>query len=303
MSSERDLPRTEERNPASEGLDLCGGAEQVRLFLEDQRAAFDAVALVSAELDRAIDAIAEVLSTGGRLVYGGAGTSGRLGVLDASECPPTFSSDPEQVVGLIAGGDRALRHPIEAAEDSPEDGAAALRAIALRRGDLFLGITASGRTPWVRGALEYARSVGARTGLLCCSPPPAELVVDHLLHLPTGPELVTGSTRLKAGTATKLALNALTTLAFVRLGKVYGNLMVDVKATNAKLRARAQRIVVQATQCSPERAAALLNEAGGRVKLAIVMQLLALDAADAEAQLALHRGHIRNTLRAARGGA
>ncbi len=238
-----------------------------------------AVATQREQLAAAISIAEATFRAGGRLFYVGAGTSGRLGVLDASECPPTFGSDPEMVQGIIAGGLPALTRAQEGAEDAASDGAKALDERGLSKLDFVIGIAASGTTPFVAAALHRAREVGARTAIVACSPPPAAILADvdvALLPL-VGPEVVTGSTRLKAGTATKMVLNIITTGAFIRLGKTFGNLMVDLRATNAKLEDRSERILVEVCGVTRSRARELLDNAGGSVKMAIVMQALDID--------------------------
>ncbi len=302
---------TEARNPRSTDLDQFPTEDLLRLINDED----STVALaVRAELPRiaaVVEELADRLPRGGRLFYLGAGTSGRLGVLDASECPPTFSVPPTLVQGLIAGGDSALRLSSESAEDSPEQGAAALAAIAppINSTDTVVGIAASGRTPWVLGALAHARSAGALIVALACTPnSPLEGAADLPITPLTGPELLTGSTRLKAGTATKLVLNMLSTAAMVRTGLTFGNLMVNVQPTNAKLVDRAERIIVAATGCSPERATTLLREAGGipstpsarpetgAVRIAILMELSGLPFAAARAKLKHTNGNLRAAL-------
>lgn len=238
-----------------------------------------AVATQRKQLAEAISIAEQTFRAGGRLFYVGAGTSGRLGVLDASECPPTFGSDPEMVQGIIAGGLPALTRAQEGAEDVAGDGATALDERGVSALDFVVGIAASGTTPYVAAALHRARELGARTAIVACSPPPATILADvDVAVLPlVGPELVTGSTRLKAGTATKLALNIITTGAFIRLGKTFGNLMVDLRATNAKLEDRSERILIEVCGVARERARELLDAAGGSVKKAIVMQALEID--------------------------
>ncbi|MBY0488932.1 MAG: N-acetylmuramic acid 6-phosphate etherase [Gemmatimonadaceae bacterium] len=286
---------TERRNPRTADIDLADPLALVDLINAEDRAVMDAVASQREAIATAITAIETAFRAGRRLLYVGAGTSGRLGVLDASECPPTFGTDPAMVVGIIAGGDYALRNPIEGAEDDPAEGAHVMDAHHVTAGDVVIGIAASGTTPYVRGALGRARELGATTGLIACSPPPAAMqAVADILMLPVvGPEVLTGSTRLKAGTATKLVCNMLTTGAMIRIGKSYGNLMVDLKATNVKLQDRAERIVCEVTALSREDARALLTRADGRVKRAIVMHALQVDAATADAELARVGGVIR----------
>jgi len=286
---------TEHRNPRTADIDLASAADIVDLINAEDRGVADAVATQRAEIATAIEAVERAFRAGHRLLYAGAGTSGRLGVLDASECPPTFGTDPSMVVGLIAGGDRALRTPIEGAEDSAEGGAEAIRDNEVSAGDVVIGLAASGTTPYVRGALAEAKSRGATTGLIACSPPPDTMlaVADILIVPVVGPEVLTGSTRMKAGTAQKLVLNTITTGAMIRIGKSYGNLMVDMRATNAKLADRAERIVMETTDVSRDDARALLARAGGLVKLAIVMHAMGVDAERATALLDGAGGVIR----------
>ena len=247
---------------------------------------------------RAIEEAEATFRRGGRLFYVGAGTSGRLGVLDASEMPPTYGTDPDMVQGIIAGGYAALTRSQEGAEDRLQGAVEDLTERGVRAGDFVIGIAASGTTPYVRQALQHARSLGARTGLVACSPPPPETVAaaDILIQPVTGPEVVTGSTRMKAGTATKLVLNTITTGAMIRLGKTFGNLMVDMRATNVKLVDRSQRIVMEVCDVSREDAQALLDRAGGVVKTAIVMHYLGVPRAEAEAALTKHGGVIRKVI-------
>ncbi len=292
---------TEARNPASEHLDTLSTASMLDVIHQVDLQAWSAV---GGQLDRiaaVIDAIAERFARGGRLFYLGAGTSGRLGVLDASECPPTFSVDPGLFVGLIAGGDRALRISSEQSEDRPEDGAHDLEPYALTHADTVLGIAASGRTPYVLGALEAASHSGSLTVALTCaggaaSPSPMARAAQLSVELATGAEVLTGSTRMKAGTATKMVLNMISTGVMVRQGATYGNLMVNVQPTNAKLVDRARRIVAAATGVSAESAAHLLTEAG-TVKLAIAMNTLDLPRAEAEAALEAAGGKLVNLKR------
>lgn len=295
---------TEARNPASTNIDAVSTEEMLRIFNDEDAKIAAAVRAEIPNIANAIDEVARRFEQGGHLYYTGAGTSGRLGVLDASECVPTFSVPPDLVVGIIAGGDTALRHPVEGAEDSRETGVAELKQAGFgktvdgRCVDTLVGIAASGRTPYVLGAMEYAKSVGALTiGLSCVPNSLIAQAADIAITPAVGPEVVTGSTRMKAGTATKLVLNMLSTGIMVKTGYVYGNLMVNVQTTNEKLVDRAQRIIMAATDASRERAAALLNEAG-TVKIAIVMQKLGLAKEEAIAKLAQHNGHLRNTLEA-----
>jgi N-acetylmuramic acid 6-phosphate etherase len=289
---------TEGGNPASARLDELSALELVKLMnAEDVKVAI----AVEAELPRiaeAVDAIAERLGRGGRLFYIGAGTSGRLGVLDASECPPTFSVDPTLVQGLIAGGDRAVRLSSEHSEDSREEGARDLAAAGFGAADSLVGIAASGRTPYVLGAMTFASGLGALTVGLSCVPGSEVATAAEIAITPaTGAEVLTGSTRLKAGTATKMVLNMLSTGAMVRTGATFGNLMVNVRPTNAKLIDRAQRIVAAATGCDRETANRLLVEAGDSVKTAIVMQRMATGRAEAESRLAAAQGVLAKVLR------
>lgn len=286
---------TEARNPASKDLDRLSTGELVRLINAEDATVAAAVGREAPAIAKAIDVIAERMAQGGRLVYVGAGTSGRLGVLDAAECPPTFNADPGQVVGLIAGGREALARAVEGAEDSAEAGADDLRAIDLGKDDTVVGIAASGRTPYVLGALDHARSVGAATIAFACNAQAESRRYADLSILPeVGPEILTGSTRMKAGTATKMVLNMLSTGAMVRLGKTWGNLMVDVQATNEKLVERSLRIVQAITGCSREQARTALERCGGDLKTAAVVQALGIDPAEAREKLAaagerLHR--------------
>src|SRR5947209_1362547 len=268
-----DRLQTEAHNPASANLDELTPLEIVRLMNHEDGRAVQAVASQAEAIARAIELIAERLRAGGRLVYGGAGTSGRLGVLDATECPPTFNAPPGQVVGIIAGGPAAITRAVEGAEDHPEFGEQDLKAINFSNQDIFVGIATSGRTPYVIGACHYARSVGATTiGLVCNTESELDPHVDLMIRPVVGPEVLSGSTRLKAGTATKLVLNMLTTGAMVRLGKCFGNLMVDLRATSTKLKARTNRIVRTITGLTEPAAAELLDRCGGELKTALVAQ-------------------------------
>jgi N-acetylmuramic acid 6-phosphate etherase len=294
----RDPRVTEQRNPRTIAIDLAEPLGIVDLMVADDRLVPEAVATQREAIAALIGAVERAFRAGGRLFYIGAGTSGRLGVLDASECPPTFGSDPRMVQGIIAGGDHALRNAVEGAEDRASDGAAAVDAVQLESRDVLVGIAASGSTPYVREAIIRAKALGATTALIACSPPPATTLehVDIPVLPIVGPEVVTGSTRLKAGTATKLVLNMVTTGAMIRIGKTYGNLMVDVRATNAKLVDRSQRIVMEVTGVDREAAQALLAASGDSVKTAIVMQLLGLDRDAATARLAEAGGVIRRAV-------
>jgi len=284
-------------------LDALSTAECVELMADDHRAAIKAVHDARDALAAFIDPLAERMRRGGRLISIGAGTSGRLGVLDASECPPTFQSDPQQVIGLIAGGDSALRASSESKEDDPNGARSDVQSLNLTERDTLLGIAAGGTTPYVLGALDFAKSLGSATGLITCAQRVRPAACDHLIVLDTGPELLTGSTRLKAGTATKLALNIISTVVFVKLGKTYGNLMVDLRASNDKLTDRALRILCTIEpELSREDAARLLNDARGHLKSALVMAKLGVDLATAQRILAEHHGHLRAVLGASREG-
>ena len=268
----RILPTTEKRNRRSENIDQLSTQEMVDLINAEDMLVAPAVRKQRKNIAAAVEMIVERLRRGGRLFYVGAGTSGRLGVLDASECPPTFGVSPSLVHGIIAGGRRALVRAIEGAEDRPDDGAQAIIKNKVQTKDVVVGIAACGMTPYVRAALKQAMKIGAGTIFITCAPEtvkhiPAEIVINPVV----GPEVVTGSTRMKAGTATKLVLNTLTTTAMIKMGKVYGNLMVDLNATNEKLRDRSERIVMQMTGLSRTKASRLLKQARGRVKAAIVM--------------------------------
>jgi N-acetylmuramic acid 6-phosphate etherase len=288
---------TEARNPLTEHIDELSTLDMLRLISDEDRKAAAAVVAVLPEVAKAIDEIANRINDGGRVFYIGAGTSGRLGVLDASEIPPTFSVPPTLFQGLIAGGDSALRNSSEASEDSPEQGAADLAAAGFTGQDALVGIAASGRTPYVLGALQHANPLGALTIALTCVPNSQMAAVADISIAPlTGPEVLTGSTRMKAGTATKLVLNMLSTGVMIKTGAVYGNLMVNVQPTNAKLVDRAQRIIMAATQTDQTTAANLLHQAGS-VKTAIVMQKLSLDRTAAEAKLADNEGRLAAALK------
>jgi len=288
---------TEASNPRSSELDAMSTLDVVTAMNEEDRHVADAVRAALPSIAEAVDAIAQRMHKGGRLIYIGAGTSGRLGVLDAVECPPTFSCDSTQVCGLIAGGERAFMKAVEGAEDDPELAAKDLQAIDVGPKDCVVGIAASGRTPYVIGGLEHARSVGAfalavtmnRGSVIAAA-------ADLAIEVVTGPEILTGSTRLKAGTATKMVLNMLSTGAFVRLNKVFGNLMVDVQATNDKLRARSVHIVAVAGHCSSEHAAQMLKAADGEVKAAIVAERKGVEPHVARTLLFTHDGSVRAAL-------
>ena len=288
---------TETRNAASAMIDSLSPMEIVRLMNAEDQQVINAIAREELAIARAIDVIAERFSRNGRLIYVGAGTSGRLGVLDASECPPTFSTPPEMVVGLIAGGRDALTRAIEGAEDDSQAAVAELQKLQLTDRDVVMGIATSGRTPYVLGALEYAKTVAAFTIGFACNHNSAIARIAELMIAPiVGPEVITGSTRLKAGTATKLVLNMLTTGAMVRIGKTYGNLMVDLRPTNEKLRDRSQRIVAEITGQSITDATRLLSQSDVEVKTAIVAAIMDVTPEIARQFLSRHNGHLRAAL-------
>ena len=296
MDNRTQLP-TEQPLPTSFDLDLVSTADAVGLMNVQDAHAAAAVAAEAANVVRAIDLVVVALTRGGRLVYVGAGTSGRLGVLDASECPPTFRTDPDVVQAVIAGGPGAVFRAVEGAEDDAAAGGAAMDERRVGPADVVLGIAASGTTPFVWGALRRAGERGAATILLACVPPVGgEPPVDVQVRPITGPEVLTGSTRLKAGTATKLVLNQITTIAMVRLGKTYGNLMVDLNASNAKLRDRATRMICQLTGADPAAAVDLLDGADGHVKVAVVMSRRGVSAAEARDLLAACGGRLRDVI-------
>ncbi len=283
---------TEQRNDRSTGLDAYSTIECLSIINdEDQRiagAVRDQIEHIAAITDLVIAAI----QAGGRLIYLGAGTSGRLGVLDASECPPTFQTNPNTIIGIIAGGDRSLRKSSESKEDIHDGAHQELQALNIGKHDVVLGIAAGGTTPYVLGGVEYAKTMGSQTGLLTCTPIDQPNWCDVLIAIETGPEVLTGSTRMKAGTATKMVLNMITTSAMVGLGKTSSNLMVDLRATNDKLKDRAARIIMQIAKVDRERAFELLEQADQCVKPAIVMQLQGVSYLDACALLAHHDGHL-----------
>jgi N-acetylmuramic acid 6-phosphate etherase len=289
---------TEQRNPRTADIDLASALEIVDLISAEDRGVADAVHGQREQIARAVEEAEATFRRGGRLIYVGAGTSGRLGVLDASEMPPTFGTDPEMVQGIIAGGYAALTRSQEGAEDQLETAVKDLDAVGVKKGDFVVGIAASGTTPYVRRALEHGRSKGASTALVACSPPPKETAAaaDILIVAVTGPEAVTGSTRMKAGTATKLILNRITTGAMIRLGKTFGNLMVDMRATNVKLVDRSQRIVMEVCDVDRDAAKKLIENAGGVVKIAIVMHYLGASRSEAEKALEKAGGVIRKAI-------
>lgn len=287
---------TETRNPRSLYIDRVNTRDAVKVFLQEDLAIHKAIEACQANIAKAADLAYASLAKGGRLVYIGAGTSGRLGVLDASECPPTFGVPNDMVIGLIAGGDKALRDAIEGAEDEKEGGVRDLKSIDFNKNDTVVGITASGTTPYVIGALEYAKSLGANTVLMCCNPYGELFPADALIDMAVGPEVIAGSTRLKSGTACKMALNMISSIAMIKLGKVYENLMVDVKATNNKLRKRALKIVMEAGRVPNYQAEAILIDAEGSLKVAIIMARLDVDAKKARQILADAGGYLYKAL-------
>lgn len=288
---------TESRNPASEQIDTLPTLDMLQVINNEDKNVALAVEAVLPAIALAVDKIAEAFLQGGRLIYTGAGTSGRLGILDASECPPTFGTPAAQVVGLIAGGHPAILKAVENAEDNREQGAQDLKDLNLTAKDVVVGIAASGRTPYVLGAMDYAASLGATVVSISCNPDSPMSEASEIAITPVvGPEVVTGSSRMKAGTAQKLILNMLTTGAMIRTGKVYGNLMVDVEATNAKLVERQKNIVMAATECSREEAIAALQASGGHCKTAIVMILAAVSAEEAGQLLSQNQGFTRKAI-------
>ncbi|MFJ4849443.1 MULTISPECIES: N-acetylmuramic acid 6-phosphate etherase [unclassified Streptomyces] len=300
LRRELDLLTTEAFRPDLAEIDRLATLDIARLMNTEDGSVPAAVAARLPAVAAAIDGIAARMSRGGRLVYAGAGTAGRLGVLDASECPPTFNTTPGQVTGLIAGGPRAMSDAVEGAEDSRELAAADLDALGLGPDDAVVGVSASGRTPYAVGAVEHARALGALTvGLSCNAGSPLAAAAEHGIEVVTGPEFLTGSTRLKAGTAQKLVLNMLSTITMIRLGKTYGNLMVDVRASNEKLRARSRSIVAQATGAPDDEIEAALTATGGEVKDAVLVLLAGVDAATAARLLTDADGHLRAALAAA----
>lgn len=297
LMSELALLVSEERNPNTMGIDLMPTLDILRTINIEDRTVPDAVGKVVPEIARAVDAIVEAFGKGGRLIYIGAGSSGRLGVLDAAECPPTFGVPAGMVVGLIAGGQDALVRATEGAEDRAEDGAADLGGIAVSHKDVVVGIAVSGRTPYVVGALDLAKSIGAVTVAVSCNPVSAiARIADIAISPVVGPEVLTGSTRLKSGTAQKLVLNMLTTASMIRIGKSYQNLMVDLNASNKKLLARAERIVMQATDCTTQQAEQALEQTGNDVKLAILVTLTGKSVSEARTALASAGGFLRQAI-------
>ncbi|MFH8661097.1 N-acetylmuramic acid 6-phosphate etherase [Streptomyces afghaniensis] len=301
LRAELESLTTEAFRPELAGIDRLPTLDIARLMNGEDATVAGAVAARLPQIAGAIDALAERMARGGRLVYAGAGTAGRLGVLDASECPPTFNTDPSRVVGLIAGGPQAVVTSVEGAEDSRELARADLEPLGLTPDDTVVGISASGRTPYAIGAVEYARARGSLTIGLACNPgSPLAAAAEHGIEIVVGPELLTGSTRLKAGTAQKLVLNMLSTITMIRLGKTYGNLMVDVRASNDKLRARSHRIVALATGAGDEEIERALAATDGEVKNAILTILADVDGPTAARLLEESDGHLRAALEACR---
>ncbi|EPJ3804708.1 N-acetylmuramic acid 6-phosphate etherase [Morganella morganii subsp. morganii] len=288
---------TESRNPASADIDSLPTLDMLRVINREDQTVALAVEKTLPQVAQVVDAVAQAFRLGGRLIYMGAGTSGRLGILDASECPPTFGTPAEQVVGLIAGGHKAILKAVENAEDNRELAVSDLKALNFSEKDVLVGIAASGRTPYVLGGMEYALSLGATVAAVSCNPDSEMSRLAGIAITPVvGPEVITGSSRMKAGTAQKLILNMITTGAMIRSGKVYGNLMADVEATNAKLVERQKRIVMAATECDRATAEQALAACDGHCKTAIVMILAQLSAGNAKALLAQHQGFIRDAL-------
>lgn len=288
---------TEQQNQHTKHIDELSTYEMVKLINDEDCKVPYAVGQELSHIAQAIDAIYEALSKGGRLIYSGCGTSGRLGILDAVECPPTYSTDPEMVVGLIAGGQEAIFRAVEGAEDDCAQGETDLKAISFSRQDILVGIAASGRTPYVLGALTYAHSCGAKTiAVTCCRDSEIDKAADIGIAVAVGPEVITGSTRMKSGTAQKMVLNMLSTGAMIRLGKVYGNLMVDVKPSNQKLRKRAVSIVRTATDVNEEVAVSTLEKCDYEAKTAIVMLKKDIPASQARIQLCQADGHVASAL-------
>jgi len=289
---------TEQRNPRTERIDVASSLEVVDLLNAEDATVPAAVARVREALARAIDLVVGAFTAGGRLIYVGAGTSGRLGVLDATECPPTFGTSPEMVVGIIAGGYPALVKSVEGAEDDVNAGMAAIDTAKVGLGDVVVGIAASGTTPYVRAALSRAQTIGAKTVIVSCTAPPKLLAdtCDVVIVTEVGPEALTGSTRLKAGTATKLVLNTITTGAMVRMGRAYGNLMVDLMAWSEKLQDRGERIVMEICGVDRDPARAAIAAADGSVKLAIVMVKAGVDRGEAVRRLAAAGGLVRRVV-------
>lgn len=290
---------TEQRNPETMHIDLADSDEIARLINQEDRKVPGNVAERLSAIAEAIELVSNALSVGGRLLYFGAGTSGRLGVLDAAECPPTFGSDPEEVKGLIAGGEKAMFVAQEGAEDDPKFGVEDVKKENIGKLDVVCALAASGRTPYVHGALAEASRRGAKTIMICCVPAnqvDLDIEVDVMIDMPVGPEVIMGSTRMKSGTAQKLACNMLTTGAMIRRGKIYENVMVDLQLTNKKLVERARRIIMMFSEVDYQEASRLLEETGGKVKTALLMALSGMSKSEAENMLDQHNGFIRAAL-------
>jgi N-acetylmuramic acid 6-phosphate etherase len=287
---------TEQQNSASINIDTNSTMEILSIINNEDAGVPLAIKKIIPHIEVFIDALVPKIQSGGRLFYVGTGTSGRLGVLDAAECPPTFSTNPDMVQGIIAGGYDALVKSIEGAEDIPADGAVAILNYEINAEDVVLGITASSSTPYVLGALEKAKEIGAMTGLLLCNDPPKLEYVDHVISVIVGPEVITGSTRMKAGTATKLVLNMITTTLMIKLNKTYGNLMVDLKASNEKLWDRGARIIENLTDLNYDEALKILKYANGEVKTAVVMEKLKVGVETARDRLRNYKGSLKDVL-------
>ena len=285
---------TEQQNSASINIDTNSTLEILSIINNEDAGVPSAIQKTIPHIEAFIDALVPKIQSGGRLFYVGTGTSGRLGVLDAAECPPTFSTNPDMVQGIIAGGYDALVKSIEGAEDISADGAAAILNYEINAEDIVLGITASSSTPYVLGALEKAKEIGAMTGLLLCNNPPKLEYVDHIISVIVGPEVITGSTRMKAGTATKMVLNMITTTLMIKLNKTYGNLMVDLKASNDKLWDRGTRIIEHLTDLNYDEALNILKSADGEVKTAVVMEKLNVGVEAARDRLRNHKGSLKD---------
>lgn len=288
---------TENRNPNSEKIDNCSTLEVLQIINNEDKQVATAVEKQLPQIANAVETITRAFSNQGRLIYIGAGTSGRLGILDASECPPTYGTPPQQVIGLIAGGQPAIFRAIENAEDNPQLAISDLKNINFNANDVLVGIAASGRTPYVIGAMQFAKSIGATVISLCCNPKALMIAIADIAITPiVGAEVITGSSRMKAGTAQKMVLNMLTTASMIKIGKVYGNLMVDVEATNAKLIERQISIVMQATECNRETAILALKQSQRHCKTAILMILANLNAEQAKQSLSDNNGFIRKAI-------
>ena len=293
----KEIPVTEQRNPASYQIDTKTTAEILTIINNEDKKVPEAVSQAIPQLTQLVDCAVAVFKKGGRLFYLGAGTSGRLGVLDASECPPTYGVSPDMVQGFIAGGDAALRRSIEGAEDDENHGVDQLRSAGFSAADMLVGITASGSAPYVLGALRYARSLGSPTGAISCNKDSRTFeLANYPIYLPVGPEIVTGSTRMKSGTAQKLALNMITTTAMIRLGKVYNNFMIDLMPVNAKLVERSKRLINEITGCGEERAARIFEDSGRKIRTAVIMASLQISKEEAEALLKQGNGNINHAL-------